>query len=67
MDENNITYVKNGVEHVINDADTLIFAVGYIPKKIEINSDKVHYIGDCDKVGTLRDAITQAYELATNL
>ena len=67
VDENTITYVKNGVEHVINDADTLIFAVGYIPKKIEINSDKVHYIGDCDKVGTLRDAITQAHELATNL
>ena len=67
VDENTITYVKNGVEHVINDADTLIFAVGYTPKKIEINSDKVHYIGDCDKVGTLRDAITQAHELAINL
>ena len=67
VDENTITYVKNGTEHVIDDADTLIFAVGYTPKKIEINSDKVHYIGDCDKVGTLRDAITQAHELAINL
>ena len=67
VDENTITYVKDGAEHVISDADTLIFAVGYAPKKIEINSDKVHYIGDCDKVGTLKDAITQAHELAINL
>lgn len=31
VDENTITYVKEGVEHHIDDADTLVFAVGYIP------------------------------------
>ena len=45
----------------------LSFAVGYEPKKVEIESENIHYIGDCDKVGTLKDAITCAHELAKNI
>ena len=67
VDENTITYIKDEQEHIIKDADTLIFAVGYEPKKVEIESENIHYIGDCDKVGTLKDAITCAHELAKNI
>ena len=65
VDENTITYVKEGVEHHIDDADTLVFAVGYIPLKME--NERVNYIGDCDKVGNLKDAIGAAYQLAKTL
>ena len=67
VDEETITYVKDNVEHTITDADTLIFAVGYAPKKIKVPSEHIHYIGDCEKVGTLKDAISQGYELAKNI
>lgn len=67
VDENTITYVKEGVEHKITEADTLIFAVGYAPKKVEVEGENVHYIGDCEKVGTLKDAITNAHEIAKNI
>ena len=67
VDENTITYVKEGVEHKLTEADTLIFAVGYAPKKVEVEAENVHYIGDCEKVGTLKDAITNAHEIAKNI
>ena len=67
VDKETITYVKEGIEHKITQADTLIFAVGYAPKKIEVEGENVHYIGDCEKVGNLKDAITNAYEIAKNI
>lgn len=65
VDENTITYEQDGVEHTIKDADTLVFAVGYTPTKVEYGN--AHYIGDCDKVGNLKDAISEAYQLAKSL
>ncbi len=65
VDENNITYEQDGEEHTIKDADTLVFAVGYTPTKVEY--ENAHYIGDCDKVGNLKDAIGEAYQLARSL
>ncbi|MCD7808532.1 MAG: FAD-dependent oxidoreductase [Erysipelotrichaceae bacterium] len=65
VDENTITYTKKGQEYVIDDADTLVFACGYDP--VKMNNDRIHYIGDSDKVGNLRDAISAAYAYAINL
>lgn len=65
VDENTITYEQDGEEHKIKDADTLVFAVGYTPTKVEY--ENAHYIGDCDKVGNLKDAISEAYQLAKSL
>lgn len=62
VDETTITYNKDGEEHTIHDADTLVFAVGYTP--VPVTYENVHLIGDCDKVGNLKDAITSAYEFA---
>lgn len=62
VDESVITYSKNGVEYTIDDADTLVFAVGYSP--VPVAEERAHVIGDCAKVGNLKDAITAAHEFA---
>lgn len=67
VDETTITYSKNGEEHVIEDADTLVFAVGYTPAPVLGPSERVHLIGDCDKVGNLKDAISAAHAFAKAL
>ena len=67
VDETTITYSKDGKEYCIQDADTLVFAVGYEPMPVAKNMEHVHQIGDCDKVGNLKDAITSAYALASTL
>lgn len=65
VDETSITYIKNGTEYVIDDADTLVFAVGYTPALV--NFEGVHVLGDCNQVGNLKDAIAEAYAFAKNL
>lgn len=65
VDESTITYEQDGEEHTIKDADTLVFAVGYTPTKVEY--ENAHYIGDCGKVGNLKDAISGAYQLVKSL
>lgn len=65
VDESTITYEQDGEEHTIKDADTLVFAVGYTPTKVEY--ENAHYIGDCGKVGNLKDAISGGYQLAKSL
>lgn len=62
VDETTIAYCKNGQEYIIDDADTLIFAVGYTP--VPVVYQNVRTLGDCNKVGNLKDAISAAYELA---
>ena len=70
--EDTITYEQNGVEHVIADADTLVFANGYhVDPAMEemLKESGVNYqlVGDGLKVGNLKDAISGAYELAREL
>lgn len=65
VDETSITYEKDGREYVINDADTLIFAVGYTPAPVACSH--AHILGDCDKVGNLKDAITAAHHFAKTI
>lgn len=57
--QSTIKYEKNHQEYIIDDADTLVFATGYTPVVPPI--ENVHVIGDCEKVGSLKDAITSAY------
>lgn len=69
VDETTITYEKDGQEHQITDADTLVFAVGYAPNKVENEAveDRIHFIGDCNQVGNLKDAIQAANQLAKEI
>ena len=65
VDETTIKYEKNNQEYVLNDVDTLVFAVGYQPISSPI--ENAHLIGDCQKVGTLKDAISQAYQITKEI
>lgn len=69
VDETTITYEKDGKEYQITDADTLVFAVGYAPNKVENEAveDRIHFIGDCNQVGNLKDAIQAANQLAKEI
>lgn len=70
--ENTISYEQNGVEHVISDADTLVFANGYhvdsaVEDMLKAAGAHYHLIGDGEKVGNIRDAITRAWEVVKNI
>ena len=65
VDSDHIYYSQNGKEHVISDADTLVFATGYVPHPIQ--NDRIIQIGDCDSVGNLKDAISSAYQATIHL
>ena len=70
--ETEIEYVINGQSYIINDADTLIFAVGYRPNNklkevVEQLGNKCHLIGDASKVASLKEAISSGYEVAKEI
>ena len=65
VDETTIKYTKNNQEYVLDDVDTLVFAVGYNPISSPI--ENAHLIGDCQKIGTLKDAITNAYQITKEI
>lgn len=70
--EDTIIYEQDGKEYVIADADTLVFANGYhiestmedMLKEVGVN---YHLIGDGHKVGNIKDAITEGYQIAKSL
>lgn len=72
VDENTITYTKDGREHRISGADTLVLAVGYradpaLEELLTACGMTYHIIGDAQKPGNLKDAITQGYQTALAL
>ena len=72
VEKDKIKYLQNGVEGVIDDADTLIFACGYQTDPAFENMLKelkmsYHLIGDAHQVGNIKDAIGEAYRLARDV
>lgn len=72
VDEETIAYEKDGVEHVIADADTLVLALGYranpsLVEALEAAGVAVHAIGDAKAPGNIRDAVAAAYAVAREL
>ena len=70
--EDTIAFEKDGVETVIKDADTLVFANGYHVESATEDMLKAagvsyHLIGDGAKVGNIKDAVSGAYETARSL
>jgi NADH dehydrogenase FAD-containing subunit len=70
--ENAIVFEKDGAEHVIKDADTLVFANGYhidpaTEEMLKAAGSVYHLIGDGAKVGNIKDAISGAYEITRTL
>lgn len=72
VEEDKIYYSRKGTMHCIDDADTLIFAVGYHTDDTMSNMLKklhrtYHVIGDADHIGNIKDAIHAGYETAKSL
>lgn len=72
VDESSIWYTKDGQQHCIADADTLVLAMGYkadpaLEEMLKAASASYHLIGDANKVGTIKDAIGAGYETAKAL
>lgn len=72
VEEDKIYYSTKGTTNCIDDADTLIFAVGYHTDSTFIDMLKklnrtYHVIGDADHIGNIKDAIHAGYEVAKDL
>lgn len=72
VDESSIWYTKDGQQHCIADADTLVLAMGYkadpaLEEMLRAAGASYHLIGDAAKVGTIKDAIGAGYETAKAL
>ena len=72
VDENQIIYTQKGQQHIIDDADTLVFATGYkinpaVEEMLKTAGVTYHMIGDAHKVGTIKDAISEGYEVARHI
>ena len=72
IDENNIYYTQDGQDKCICDADTLVFAAGYKPDSavedmLKATGSSYHLIGDAEKVGNIKDAVTRAWQIAKDL
>ncbi|WP_195419443.1 NAD(P)/FAD-dependent oxidoreductase [Collinsella sp. D33t1_170424_A12] len=70
--EDAISYEKDGEEHVIEGADTLVLALGYRPNTVLADTlaeagFTCHVLGDSRQCGNLRDAIEAGYEAACAL
>lgn len=70
--EDTITFEKDGAEHTVRGADTLVFANGYhvdsgMEDMLKAAGAVYHLIGDGAKVGNIKDAISGAYEIAGTL
>lgn len=62
--ENTVIYENNFKDHELT-GDTLIFALDYNPNPIL--DERIIQLGDANKVGNLKDAISSAYELAKTI
>lgn len=66
-----ITYELNNIKYTINDADSLLFGIGYRRNDDYINEIKelgnnVYLIGDTSKSQSIKEAINSAFELTKN-
>ena len=72
VENDKIYYTTEGVQKVIDDADTLVFATGYkvCPTMEEMLKEAgvtYHMVGDAAAVGTIKEAISTGYEVAKAL
>lgn len=72
VDQQSVTYVKNGASHVIEDVDTIVVAVGYrgesvLNKQLDEIGIPYHMIGDAVKPGKIKIALQAGYEVAKTL
>ena len=62
-----VTIKKKDSSTVEIPVDSVITSIGYVPTPLEGKGKKIHYVGDCNKVGNLRTVIWGAYEAAMKI
>ncbi len=72
VEKDKIYYSKNGQEYCIDDADTLVFAAGYkidpqLEETLKACGVTYHLVGDAEKLGNIKDAVTRGYQVARAL
>ena len=65
--ENSVTGADKEGKTFEIESDSVIMSVGYTPAPLSKKSKHVHVIGDANKVGNLRTAIWQAWNIAMKL
>ena len=65
--EDGLTVINKDGETTRLDADSIILSTGYRPAPLENKGRKIHVVGDASKVGNLRSAIWQAWDVAMKL
>lgn len=69
LKDEGVVISKDGKEELIIAPDAVIIAMGAKPNtpKLETGGARIHYIGDCNRVGNAMDAIHDAFKLAVGL
>ncbi len=67
ISENSVTVSDKDGKTLEIESDSVIMSVGYNPAPLSKKSKHVHVIGDAKKVGNLRTAIWQAWDIAMKL
>lgn len=72
VDAEHIYYTKDGSEYCIDDADTLVFAVGYcidpgMEEMLKESGVDYHMIGDARMVGNIKSAVAEGYEIGVRI
>jgi len=66
--EEGIRISRDGKEEVLPCPNTVIVALGVKPNPLSLPGEaKIHYVGDCRKVGNAMDAIHDAFHVAIDL
>jgi pyruvate/2-oxoglutarate dehydrogenase complex dihydrolipoamide dehydrogenase (E3) component len=66
--EEGIRISRDGKEEVLPCPNTVIVALGVKPNPLSLPDEaKIHYVGDCRKVGNAMDAIHDAFHVAIDL
>ena len=65
--ENGVVIKTKEGKEITVPCDSVILSIGYNPAPAFKKSRKVHYVGDCSKVGNLRTVVWEAWKVATKL
>lgn len=72
VEADRIYYTQNEQTYYIDDADTLVLAMGYRPnlaveEMLKDSGVTYHMIGDAKQIGNIKDAISQGYQVAREI
>ena len=68
LTEKGLRVAKDGKEEVLKCPDTIVVAMGADPSPLTLQAKgRIHYVGDCRKVGNAMDAIHDAFNTAIQL